>query len=148
MGETTFPPFTVTRSAVEAIEAFGGAVRIDVIPGGCSGTTYGFQLAPDEVDDDATLRYGCPGAWLLVTERASAVMEGATLDYGATLKPPRFRVTCNPNVEEVCACRRSFGEPWPGPGQPECRSYLPMPWDKSYVPPERWQRQTGYSRDD
>lgn len=33
-----------------------------------------------------------------------------------------------------------------GPGQPGCRSYLPMPWDTESDPPLRWKRQTGYQK--
>jgi hypothetical protein len=76
-----------------------------------------------------------------------SVLPGATLDYAGRLKPPRFRVLRNPNTTHVCACRRSFGEPWPGPRQPACRSYQPMPWDDHYDPPIAWKRQTGYDSD-
>ena len=90
---TVFPPFAVSRAAIEAIEALGGAVRVDLEDGGCCGTAYAFSLvdAEDEqVQGDA--RYGCPGAWLFVTEAVGEVLAGATLDYGARLRPPRFRV--------------------------------------------------------
>jgi hypothetical protein len=49
--------------------------------------------------------------------------------YGARLKPPRFRVLVNPNTPLRCPCRRSFGVEWPGREQPDCQSYVPMPWD-------------------
>lgn len=142
---TTFPPFTVTRAAIDQIEVLGGAVRIDVKPGGCCGSTYTFDLVTDDdhlaADDE---RFGCPGAWLVVGAEAGMILPGATLDYAGRLKPPRFRVINNPNTAEVCSCRRSFGKPWPGPGQPGCRSYFPMPWDSTYDPPGPWKRQTGY----
>lgn len=73
-------------------------------------------------------------------------MTGATLDYRTTFKPPRFRVLANPSTEHTCACRRSFGQPWPGPGQPTCRSYEPMPWDEEFEPPQDWVRRTGWRR--
>ena len=145
---TVLPPFTVSRAAVEAIERLGGAVRVDLEQGGCCGTAYAFSLVDPDADavagDD---RFGCAGAWLFVSPRAAEVLDGATLDYGASLKPPRFRVPRNPNVEHVCACRRSFGNPWPGPRQPTCWSYRPMPWDDDYEPPQDWARRTGWSRD-
>lgn len=142
---TVFPPFTVTKAAVEAIVALGGAVRLDLEEGGCCGTTYSFALAdPDVMPEPDETRYGCPGAWLVIGAEAASVMPGATLDYGARLRPARFRVIKNPNVAEVCTCRRSFGNVWPGPGQPTCRSYAPMPWDDQYDPPTRWKKQTGY----
>lgn len=142
--QTIMPPFRVTQAAVDAIIELGG-VRLDLEEGGCCGTAYSFSLTdPDHQAAPGEVRYGCPGGWLVVTEQASSVLTGAILDYGARLKPPRFRITRNPNVEHVCACRRSFGREWPGPGQPTCRSYLPMPWDHDFQPPARWRRQTGY----
>ena len=140
------PPFQVSHSAVQAIQDLGGAVRIDIEDGGCCGTTYVFELVDpqsDAVAQDA--QYGCPGAWLFVSPTAAPILKDAVLDYGAALKPPRFRIPRNPNVDNVCACRRSFGDPWPGPRQPACRSYMPMPWDTEYEPPRAWRRQTGWA---
>lgn len=103
---------------------------IDVEPGGCCGTTYTYRLASDgEHGLPQHDRYGCPGAWLLVTARAAPHLPGCTVDYAGRLKPPRFRILRNPNTAHTCPCRRSFGAPWPGPKQPDCRSYRPMPWD-------------------
>lgn len=134
--QTTFPPFTVTRTAIDEIVALGGAVRVDAEDGGCCGTAYVFTQLDECVPlDDGDARYGCPGAWLVVGSRVAPVLHGATLDYGVRLKPPRFRVLQNSSTDDVCACRRSFGRPWPGPGEPTCRSYLPMPWDSTYEPP-------------
>lgn len=145
MDKTTFPPFEVTGPAIQQIEALGGALLIDLVDGGCCGTAYAFNVVKDsDAVPTGTERFGCPGAWLFVSDAISDLMPGATLDYSSRLKPPRFRVLRNPNTPEVCPCRRSFGEPWPGPGQPTCRSYLPMPWDSDFDPPARWKRQTGY----
>ena len=120
------PPFSVTRPAIDTIEAVGGTVRVDLEPGGCSGHAYSWTLGPPR-DDDAV--YGCEGAWLVVSAAAGAVLRGATVDYNARIKPPRFRVLRNPNTAERCPCNRSFGEPWPGRGSPDCRADRPMPWD-------------------
>lgn len=140
---TVLPPFAVTASARCAIEELGGAVRVDVEDGGCCGRTYVLALVDPEsptVAPDA--RYGCPGAWLVVSPQAEVVLTGAELDYAVRLRPPRFRILRNPNTVDVCPCRRSFGAPWPGPRQPTCRSYAPMPWDEEFDPPRAWRRQT------
>lgn len=77
---TTLPPFSVTRAAVEAIESFGGALRIDVEEGGCCGTTYSFSLVEAESQTVAgDEQYGCTGAWLFVSPGAAPVLRGATL---------------------------------------------------------------------
>lgn len=145
MDETSFPPFTVTRAAIGQIESLGGCVRIDVEDGGCCGTTYVYSRDDGDAPlDPGDQRFGCPGAWLVVGAGVAPYLPGATLDYSDRLKPPRFRVVSNPNLEHVCACRRSFGRPWPGPRQPTCRSYAPMPWDEKYEPPTDWARRTGW----
>lgn len=126
---TVFPPFTVTTAAISMLSELG-SVRVDLEEGGCCGTTYVFhQVATDETLAASDSSYGCPGAWLVVSQAAEAVLAGATLDYSDRLRPPRFRVLRNPNTEQHCPCRRSFGQPWPGPRQPTCRAYQPMPWD-------------------
>lgn len=143
-----FPPFQVTRAAIDEIERLGGALRIELEEGGCCGLTYTYAKLPtDYTLAPGDQQYGCPGAWLIVGGRVAALLPGAKLDYSDRIKPPRFRVIGNPNTPEICACRRSFGQPWPGPRQPTCRSYLPMPWDTQYDPPRQWKRQTGYTAD-
>lgn len=124
--ETVFPPFRVSEAAVGQIVAVGGSVRVDITAGGCCGQTYVFTPDAPDADDEV---FGCPGAILALSPVAVAVMNGAKLDYGVALKPPRFRVLANPNTPLRCPCRRSFGVEWPGPGQPDCRAYVPMPWD-------------------
>ena len=122
---TILPPFVVTPAAVRQIEALGGSVRVDIATGGCCGSTYVFTADPAARTDVA---YGCPGAVLAVSPVALPVLTGARLDYSARIKPPRFRVIGNPNTPERCPCNRSFGEQWPGRGQPDCRANTPMPW--------------------
>lgn len=141
------PPFTVTRAAIDQIAALGGALLVDLEEGGCCGTAYAFSRPEDPATcAPSTRRYGCDGAWLLVSERAGSVLTGATIDHRGRARPPRFSVLRNPNTSEVCPCRRSFGSPWPGRGCPDCRSYLPMPWDDEFEPPFAWRRQTGWQR--
>lgn len=122
--ETRQPPFPVTRAAIEEITALGGTVRVDVESGGCCGRTWVFsQGAPRDSD----WVYGCPGAVLAVSAAALTLLAEARLDYGAALKPPRYRVLSAPG--DRCPCNRSFGRPWPGRGQRDCRAATPMPWD-------------------
>lgn len=124
--ETSFPPFGVSAAAVEQIEAVGGSVRVDIEAGGCCGSAYVFTAEPAAESDHA---FGCPGAVLAVSRSALPVLTGARLDYSPRVKPPRFRVIGNPNTPKRCPCNRSFGEQWPGRGEPDCRATTPMPWD-------------------
>lgn len=73
--------------------------------------------------------YGCPGAGLVVSDRAAGLLPSATLDHGERIKPPRFRVIGNPHTPGTCPCNRSFGSEWPGKKQGDCRSRNVMPWD-------------------
>jgi Fe-S cluster assembly iron-binding protein IscA len=122
--ETRRPTFPVSRNAIDQITAVGGTVRIDVEDGGCCGLTWVFTQ--DEQQDSDEL-FGCPGAVLAVSAATYPLLVESRLDYGARLKPPRYRVLSTPG--ELCPCRRSFGRPWPGRGQPDCRAATAMPWD-------------------
>ena len=119
------PPFRVTEAAIDEIVRAGGSVRFDLERGGCCGTAYRFS-ASGPLRDDAL--FGCRGAELAVGPAALAVVAGATLDYGARLSPPRYRVVRNPNTPVRCPCNRSFGSAWPGYRLPGCRASCPMPW--------------------
>ncbi len=121
---TRLPPFQVSRTAVDQISTVGGTVRIDIEDGGCCGSTWVFSQGEAASSDQV---FGCPGALLAVSAAALALLVEARLDYGAGLKPPRYRVLGTPG--ERCPCNRSFGQPWPGRGQPDCRAATPMPWD-------------------
>lgn len=141
----TLPPFDVRPAAIDRIASHGGTVRIALASGGCGGLAFEFQLGePDPSSGEGWNRFGCPGAWLLVREDALEVLEGAVLDHSDRIRPPRFRVLAAPHAPDRCPCRRSFGKPWPGPGEQHCWSYRPMPWDSTYEPPARWRRQTGW----
>lgn len=101
-------------------------LRVALSAGGCSGTYYRFELAIPEAEDvrDDALR-------LALTPDAATVLRGARLDYGAKLRPVRFRVLRNPNTPIKCPCGRSFGAPFPGKVTPQCQAYVQMPWDES-----------------
>ncbi len=125
--EPVLPPFSVSPAAIGKIESLGGRTRVDLAEGGCSGSTYVFSTDGPEGTDSV---YGCPGAELIVSAAAHAVLAGATLDYSDRTNPPRFRVIRNPNTLLRCPCNRSFGHQWPGRGQPDCRAPSVMSWDE------------------
>jgi iron-sulfur cluster assembly accessory protein len=119
------PPFQVTNAAIDELGRHG-CVRVDVADRGCCGTAYVYDTELPAEGDEV---YGCDGAWLVVSRLALPILDGARLDYGARLKPPRFRVVANPNTPLRCPCNRSFGQQWPGPGHPDCQARTPMPWN-------------------
>ncbi|WP_293911700.1 iron-sulfur cluster assembly accessory protein [Deinococcus sp.] len=114
----------MTSAALEEIRRLGGTLRVGLEAGGCCGASYMFGLRGQPGDlwfTDADLT-------LCLSPDALLILSGARLDYGARIKPPRFRVLANPNTPQRCACNRSFGLPFPGKATPQCRAYEPMPW--------------------
>lgn len=82
------------------------------------------RITPQAEAGDRVLACG-----LALSPEAVSRLEGAVLDYGAGLKPPRFRVLRNPNTPVQCPCGRSFGRPFAGRSGPDCQAYRPMEWD-------------------
>lgn len=90
--ETRFPPFTVTPAAIDEIEDVGG-LRLDLVDGGCCGTTYDFGTHPATPCDHV---FGCEGAWLVASDDAMRILPGSKRDYSDRDGHPRFRVLSNP----------------------------------------------------
>lgn len=125
---------TVTARAVAKITELTRAsgsqmegLRIDLRPGGCCGTFYHFSL---DLPASGDLVWEVSTARIITTPAVAQLVQGARLDYGAGLKPPRFRILRNPNTPVKCPCGRSFGSPYPGKSTPFCQAYTPMCWDQ------------------
>lgn len=102
-------------------------LRIELHAGGCCGTCYRFAVGL-AAPGDTVLQVG--PARIILPPDSLAILYGARLDYGAQLKPPRFRILRNQNTPVRCPCGRSFGHPFPGKCTPWCEAYRPMPWDE------------------
>ena len=83
-----------------------GFLRINVVPGGCSGMTYTAAVDTDFGESDVavfendTLR--------IVTDEGSAIfLEGLKIDFSDDLIRSGFRFT-NPNASGSCGCGASF----------------------------------------
>lgn len=76
-------------------------LRIDVIPGGCSGHQY--RLALDDTRPGDSV-FDASGVRVLVAEDAMRFVLGATVEYDLGVG---FRVD-NPNVVYSCGCGSSF----------------------------------------
>ena len=82
-------------------------LRINVIPGGCSGMTYAAAMDNDFKDDDVVVFEN--GPLRIVTDQGSAIfLEGLHIDYSDDLIRSGFRFT-NPNASGSCGCGASFG---------------------------------------
>lgn len=102
-------------------------LRIQLLPGGCSGTYYHFTISKVE-ENDIVFNFE-QNIKVYLDSATSLLLQGSTIDYKQTLKPPRFRVLKNPNTPLKCPCGRSFGNPYPGKVTPDCKAYTRMVWD-------------------
>jgi iron-sulfur cluster assembly accessory protein len=118
------------QALTTASQDMARSLRIQLLPGGCCGTYYGFSIDEQQHDD---LVEEHQGIHIFLTSAAAVILDGAKLDYGSRLKPPRFRILHNPNTPVKCPCRRSFGMPYSGKHSPYCKAYEPMPWHQTHL---------------
>ncbi len=103
---------TVTDKAAEKAKALlaernvvGGALRVFVVGGGCSGYQYGMAIARQQEEGDIAIEVN--GVTILVDEESAPLMEGAEVDYVEDLMKSGFTIF-NPNATKSCACGSSF----------------------------------------
>ena len=104
--------FDVTdRAAARAHQLLSGrgpdaALRVRVIPGGCSGLSY--ALAPlDGPAPAGDQRVESNGLAVYVERQSLLYLAGTTLDYESNIFASRFTFK-NPNAAEACSCGDSF----------------------------------------
>ena len=111
--ETT-AAFTVTERALErlrsvaeaeGIDTVTTALRVAVIPGGCSGLTYDLGWDTTVLATDETVEAG--GLRIVVDPRSLLTVEGTTLDFTDGLDGRGFAFN-NPQAARTCACGESF----------------------------------------
>ena len=86
-------------------EPSGTYMRIFVEGGGCSGFKYSFGLDDSKVHDDWTITQGA--ASVLIDGISAQYLDGATVDYIATLQSAAFKIS-NPTAGHTCGCGSSF----------------------------------------
>lgn len=82
------------------------ALRIAVLPGGCSGMTYDFSFDSDgkQADDKVIEKNGLT---VLVDKKSLSILDGSRVDYMETLHGAGF-VVKNPQAKGGCGCGKSF----------------------------------------
>ena len=84
----------------------GGALRVGVKAGGCSGFEYVFAWTQLPKPDDQV--FASPdGAQVVVDPRSLRLLDGTVLDYDTSLLSKGF-VFNNPNAKSTCGCGISF----------------------------------------
>ena len=102
----------VTANAAKKIIEFakkegkdGYALRLKIMPGGCSGFTYGMWFEKKFAETDTVVEKD--GAKVFIDETSMPMLQGSVLDYMDSLQGSGFAVK-NPNTEGGCGCGKSF----------------------------------------
>ena len=83
----------------------GGALRIAIIGGGCSGLQYKMDLVDGPVARDILIE--SQGVRIVIDPKSALFVSGSELDYSNDLQKGGFKVT-NPNAVAHCSCGESF----------------------------------------
>ena len=81
-------------------------VRVFVAGGGCSGMSYGMQIA-DEPASSEDLVFDDAGVKVIVDMGSHQYLDGASIDFDDSLQGGGFRIN-NPNAVKSCGCGSSF----------------------------------------
>ena len=90
---------------IEAEGEEGLALRVSVVPGGCSGFSYDMFFDSDISDTDVKSTFGAVS--VVVDASSAQMLNGATLDYKDGLQGAGFAIE-NPNAQSSCGCGNSF----------------------------------------
>lgn len=102
--------FRLTDRAAERIAQIadangGGALRVAVLAGGCSGFQYKFDLDQETAPDDVVIAHG--PAKVFIDPASLDLLAGSELDYTDALMGSHFAVR-NPQATANCGCGTSF----------------------------------------
>jgi len=104
--------FIITKKAAEKlIEVLkenskeGSGLRVEIVPGGCSGFQYGLELDDNTTDLDLVIED--KGVKIIISKDNMQFLKGAKLDYVDSLQGAGFKIS-NPNANSSCGCGQSF----------------------------------------
>ena len=83
----------------------GGALRVAVRNGGCSGMRYELLFEETRREDDAELEFFGLAVW--VDPESANFLENITIDFSDELNDAGFKIQ-NPGASETCGCGESF----------------------------------------
>lgn len=105
-------PIVITKKAAIKIKEFqtelkkeNAALRISIMPGGCSGQSYAMDFDEKITEADEVIEED--GVKVVVSKEDMEFLKGAKIDYLETLQASGFRVD-NPNAHNKCGCGQSF----------------------------------------
>ena len=104
--------FVITNKAAEKLKEilkennkYESGLRVEIIPGGCSGFQYGLEL--DDNTTDLDLIFEEKGVKIIVSKENMSFLKGAKLDYVDSLQGGGFKIS-NSNAKDSCGCGQSF----------------------------------------
>ena len=104
--------FIITSKAAEKLTEVlkennkeGSGLRVEIVPGGCSGFQYGLELDDNTNDLDKVIEE--KGVKIIVSKENMQFLKGAKLDYVDSLQGGGFKIS-NPNAQSSCGCGQSF----------------------------------------
>lgn len=102
----------ITQAAAEKLISLltrqgrpGGALRVAIIGGGCSGLQYKMDLVDGPVPRDIMIE--SQNVRIVIDPKSALFVSGSELDYSDDLQKGGFKVT-NPNAVAHCSCGESF----------------------------------------
>ena len=81
-------------------------LRVEVIPGGCSGMTYDMSFDNKQREDDEIIEKD--GLKVFVDKSSLQHLHGSRIDFVDSLQGSGFKID-NPNATKTCGCGSSFG---------------------------------------
>ncbi len=104
--------FIVTNKAAQKLKEVlrennkeGSGLRVELVPGGCSGFQYGLELDDSTTDLDLVIEE--KDVKIIISRENLQFLKGAKLDYVDSLQGGGFKIS-NPNVKSGCGCGQSF----------------------------------------
>ena len=104
--------FIITNKAAEKLKEVlkennkeGSGLRVEIVPGGCSGFQYGLELDDNTTDLDLILEE--KDVKIIISKENMNFLKGAKLDYVDSLQGGGFKIS-NPNAHSSCGCGQSF----------------------------------------
>ena len=100
----------ITDAASVKIKEFlskesAAGLKISLIPGGCSGFQYGFELLDAPLPDDLVREAN--GVKLFLDRETAEFLDRARVDYVENVQGSGFRIV-NPKAKVGCGCGKSF----------------------------------------
>jgi iron-sulfur cluster assembly accessory protein len=92
------------RGILEQEGQSGKALRVRVVPGGCSGYSYD-MIFDDPQASDRTFESN--GLRVVVDQESLGLLDGAEIDFKESFGSSGFSIT-NPNAVSGCGCGKSF----------------------------------------